>query len=135
MIIVDTSVWIDVLKDKTGMRVDAFRKRIGNEIITLNRFVQLELLQGAKNDVEWNKLYEYLETQYYLETSEKTWSHAAKIYFDLRKTGITVRSSIDCCIAQIAMDHRALLLHKDKDFNKIATIRPLFHEFFYDTPP
>ena len=36
-----------------------------------------------------------------------------------------LRSPIDCCIAQIAMEHGALLLHCDKDFEAIASIRPL----------
>ena len=130
MIIVDTSIWIDVLKDKTGISVAKFRKRVEGEVIVFNRFVQLELLQGAKNETEWKNLYDYLETQYYLETKENTWSQAAKIYYDLRKTGITIRSSIDCCIAQIAIENQALLLHKYKDFTKIALIRPLMNEFF-----
>ena len=90
----------------------------------------MELLQGAKNETEWKNLYDYLETQYYLETKENTWSQAAKIYYDLRKTGLTIRSSIDCCIAQIAIENQALLLHKYKDFTKIALIRPLMNEFF-----
>ena len=130
MIIVDTSIWIDVLKDKTGTLVDKFRKRVDGEIIVFNRFVQLELLQGAKNEIEWKNLNDYLETQYYLETKENTWSQAAKIYYDLRKTGITIRSSIDCCIAQIAIENQTLLLHKDKDFSEVAKIRPFLNEFF-----
>lgn len=130
MIMVDTSIWIDVLKDKTGTLVAEFRKRIEGEVIVFNRFVQLELLQGVKNEIEWKNLNDYLETQYYLETKDSTWSQAAKIYYDLRKTGITIRSSIDCCIAQIAIENQVLMLHKDKDFSDIAQIRPLMNEFF-----
>ena len=48
MILVDTSVWIDVLRDRTGDVVDAFRSRIGDDVVVFSRFVQLELLQGAK---------------------------------------------------------------------------------------
>jgi predicted nucleic acid-binding protein len=53
------------------------------------------------------------------------WTDAARIYFDLRRTGRTVRSPIDCCIAQIAIDHAALLLHRDRDFTTTAQMRPL----------
>lgn len=35
MILVDTSVWIDVLKDKTGNVVRKFCNRTGNDIIVL----------------------------------------------------------------------------------------------------
>lgn len=96
-----------------------------DEEIALTRFVQLELLQGARDEREWGLLSEALETQEYLEPLPSTWSDAARIYFDLRRMGRTVRSPVDCCIAQIAMDRDAMLLHRDRDFVEIASIRPL----------
>jgi len=130
VILVDTSVWIEVLRDRQGALVDSFRYRIGSEICALCRFSQLELLQGAKNESEWEKLDKYLSSQYYLEVSETTWREAARIYFELRRKGITVNSPIDCCIAQIAIESGALLLHQDRDFEKIAEVRPLLSEWF-----
>ncbi len=130
MILVDTSVWIHILKDKDGKMVQAFRKKTASEIIVFSRFIQIELLQGAKDEFEWKRLDDYLSSQYYLEANENTWRHAARIYFELRKSGITVSSTIDCCIACIAMEAKALLLHRDHDFEKIAGIRPLTNEFF-----
>ena len=130
MILVDTSVWIDVLRDRQGDVVESFRKKTYGEILVLSRFTQLELLQGAKSGDEWKLLEHYLSTQFYLEATEKTWSDAARIFFELRRKGITVRSSIDCCIAQVALEHDALLLHKDADFDRIASIRPLRFEWF-----
>lgn len=130
MILVDTSVWIHILRDKGGKMVQAFREKTASEIIVFSRFIQIELLQGAKDDFEWKRLYDYLSSQYYLEANENTWRHAARIYFELRKSGITVSSTIDCGIACIAMEAKALLLHRDHDFEKIAGIRPLANEFF-----
>jgi predicted nucleic acid-binding protein len=130
MILVDTSVWVHVLRDKSGRMVQAFRKKTASEIIVFSHFIQLELLQGAKNDFEWRRLDEYLASQYYLETNEGTWRHAARIYFELRRSGFTISSPIDCCIACIAMEAQALLLHRDRDFERIAEIRPLSNEFF-----
>lgn len=130
MILVDTSVWIEILRDKAGSTVSAFRTRVGDEVIVFSRFIQLELLQGAKDEHEWNRLDEYLATQYYLEAAENTWRNAARIYFDLRRSGITIRSPIDCCIACVAMESRALLLHRDRDFELIARIFPFDNEFF-----
>jgi len=72
----------------------------------------------------------YLRTQYFLETDENTWQEAARIYFELRRKGVTINSPIDCCIAQIAIEHGAILLHRDKDFEKISRIRPLQQERF-----
>lgn len=130
MILVDTSVWIPVLRDRQGNVVRAFRKRLGEEICVLTRFTQLELLQGAKDQQEWDRLDEYLSTQYYLEATENTWREAARIYFELRREGVTLSSPVDACIAQIAIDSRALLLHQDQDFDRIAKVRPLAAERF-----
>jgi predicted nucleic acid-binding protein len=125
VVIVDTSVWIDVLRDRTGRERDAMTSAVGEEEIVLTRFTQVELLQGARDEREWGLLRGRLETQTYAEASHDTWPAAARIWFDLRRAGRTVRSAIDCCIAQIAIDHAALLLHRDRDFEQIATIRPL----------
>ncbi len=130
MILVDTSVWIEILRDRKGRTVKGFLERVGEEICVISRFTQLELLQGARSNREWELLDEYLVTQYYLEASETTWRSAARIYFDLRRKGVTVNSPIDCCIAQIAIEREALLLHRDHDFTKIAENGPLLHEYF-----
>ena len=130
MILVDTSVWIEILRDKTGNIVNAFHERIGTDNYVMSRFNQLELLQGAKNQREWEILDDYLWSQYYLEASESTWREAARIYFELRKKGVTINSPVDCCIAQIAMEHGAFLLHRDKDFERISRIRSLEQELF-----
>ena len=130
MMLVDTSVWVHVLRDKSGRTVQAFRERTCSEIIVFTHFIQLELLQGAKDEFEWRRLDEYLASQYYLEANEDTWRHAARIYFELRRSGVTISSPIDCCIACIAMESEALLLHHDHDFERIAEIRPLLNEFF-----
>ena len=130
MILVDTSVWIEVLRDKTGRTVQLFRERLGREECVFCRFTQLELLQGAKDEREWQRLDDYLSTQFYLEAAERTWVEAARIYFDLRRAGITLGSPVDCCIAQIAIESKILLLHRDEDFERIAGIRPIATERF-----
>ncbi len=128
MILVDTSVWIDVFRDASGLASHTFKECIGSDTYVLSRFNQLELLQGAKNEKEWKLLSAYLATQFYLETSDDTWSAAARIYFDLRRKGLTVHSPIDCCIAQLAIENGALLLHRDNDFVRIAKICPLMQK-------
>ena len=125
MILVDTSVWIEIFRDKTGNIVKAFQKVIGAETYVISRFNQLELLQGARDQKEWELLENYLSAQYYLEASQNSWPEAARIYFELRRKGVTINSPVDCCIAQIALEHGAFLLHRDKDFEKISRIRPL----------
>ena len=130
MILVDTSVWVEIMRDKAGNVVSAFQEKTRDHLLCLSRFNQLELLQGALNEKEWGLLEDYLSTQYYLETTTKTWREAARIYFELRTQGITVRSPIDCCIAQLAIENRILLLHRDRDFEMICRVRMLNQERF-----
>jgi predicted nucleic acid-binding protein len=130
MILVDTSVWIEIFKDKTGNIVKAFQKTIGTDNYVLSRFNQLELLQGARDQNEWEMLENYLSTQYFIEASQDTWPEAARIFFELRRKGFTINSPVDCCIAQIALEHGAILLHRDRDFEKISRFRPLIEKRF-----
>lgn len=125
MVLVDTSVWIEILRDRSGARRRALLEALDGEDLFLSRFTQLELLQGSRDEGEWQLLSSYLADQDYLELSEGSWEGAARIYFDLRRAGLTVRSPIDCCIAQLALDRDALLIHRDRDFETIARSRPL----------
>lgn len=128
MILVDTSIWISVFRDRTGRVRSALENALDGEEIALTRFHQLELLQGARDEHEWGLLRAYLDAQDYLEPGPASWAEAARIFFDLRRAGKTVRSPIDCCIAQIAMDHDALLLHCDRDFETISAVRKLLRQ-------
>jgi predicted nucleic acid-binding protein len=125
MILIDTSVWILIFKDKTKTEAERVQHWLNGRDVVLTRFNQLELLQGCRDDNEWSLLSRHLEGQTYIETTLSTWQAAARIYFDLRRQGLTVRSPVDCCIAQIALENDLLLLHNDKDFTVIHQIRPL----------
>jgi len=125
MLLIDTSVWISVFRDRSGQVRQQLQNLIANREVLLTRFTQLELLQGSLNEQEWNLLSNYLETQDYVELTAQSWQAAARIYFDLRRQGLTVRSPIDCCIAQIALDNNLLLIHNDRDFETIAQVRSL----------
>jgi hypothetical protein len=46
------------------------------------------------------------------------------MYFDCRRAGVTIRSATDCLIARIAIEHGLLLLHDDRDFDKMAEVVP-----------
>lgn len=123
--LIDTSVWIALFRDQSGSIKHTVSSIVDEEDVVLTRFNQLELLQGVKNEDEWILLSNYLDVQDYLEASADTWREAARIYYDLRRRGRTVSSTIDCCIAQIAIERQVLLLHQDRDFERIADIRPL----------
>ncbi len=125
MLLIDTSVWISVFRDRSGQVRQQLETAISNREVLLTRFTQLELLQGSLNEQEWTILSTYLETQDYIELTNNSWQAAARIYYDLRRQGLTVRSPIDCCIAQVALENDLLLIHNDRDFETIAQVRSL----------
>jgi predicted nucleic acid-binding protein len=125
--LIDTSVLVGLLKDRSGAVACALRELLDGRSYYLTRFTQLELLQGARDEKEWLKLSDYLADQDYLEMEEEGWAAAARLYYELRRQGLTVRSVIDCCIAGIALRHGVTLLHSDRDFAAIAKLRALKH--------
>ncbi len=121
MLLIDTSVWINVLRDKSGKNKAQLKSAIGDRAYCLPIFTQMELLQGCKNEAEWHKLSTYLSNQRYIVPDyAQIWVETARLYFELRRKGITVRSNIDCAIALCAMENNLILYHCDLDFEQIA---------------
>lgn len=67
----------------------------------------------------------YLDDQDYLTENSSILIKSARIFYDLRCKGLTVRSTIDCCIAQLAISYNLILIHDDKDFETIKEVRDL----------
>jgi len=134
VILVDTSVWIEVFRDKSQTKRKALLAALAGDEVVLTRFTQLELLQGCRDEREWSLLQSYLDSQDYLEASATTWEDAARLYFDLRRIGLTVRSPIDCCIAQLALKNDLMLFHCDRDFEVIAQARSSFRQLWLKWP-
>lgn len=128
MILIDTSVVVQLLRDRTGVAAKNWRKLTTRQEFVLCRACQLELLQGARNDTEWDELDAYLDGQDYIEMEPSHWRDAARIFYELRRSGLMVRSVIDCLIAQIAIENRLTLAHQDRDFEVIHRVRPALRQ-------
>ena len=128
MLLIDTSLWIPIYGDPAGALAQRVQAMIGNDEYVFCRFIRAELLQGCRDESGWTQMLEYLDDQSYLEMSLDGWTEAARIYFELRQRGFTVRSTLDCCVAVVALQHGLTLLHNDRDFETIAMVRPLKHQ-------
>ncbi|MCK5202166.1 MAG: PIN domain nuclease [Spirochaetales bacterium] len=125
MILVDTSVLIDYLKGKENRTSEKFQEILDLSFpFGINSVIFQEVLQGARNEAEFNKLKEYLETLDFYELTEgrNSYEKAAYMNFLCRRSGVTVRSTIDLLIAQTAIEHGVPLLHNDSDFDRIAEV-------------
>jgi len=128
MILVDTSVLIHFFKGVESEGSQKFRMVLERGIsFGINSLIFQEVLQGAVSEKEYLTLRQYLETQrfYHLREPIDSYAKAAKIYLDCRKKGITIRSTIDCLIAQTALENDLFLLHEDQDFDLMAKVIPL----------
>jgi predicted nucleic acid-binding protein len=128
MIVVDTSVLVDFFR---GVDTSAARAldRIERDDVPFGIPVICcqELLQGARDEPEWRLLVKYLVTQRQVAPRDHWATHeaAARIYFDCRRRGVTIRSTVDCLIAQLVLENDGVLLHDDEDFERISEVRPL----------
>jgi len=94
--------------------------------VGISDLIFMEILQGAKSEASFEKLRKYFSSQQFYGFDEPQDSHeaAALMFFNCRRRGITVRSSIDCLIAQCALENNLTVLHHDKDFEQLAKLIP-----------
>ncbi len=121
MVLVDTSVLIDYLGGHNSKAAAALQQVLDDKIaFGINSFIYQEVLQGIKTEKDFARVKKYLDTQtfYALKDPKESFAAAAKIYFQCRRKGITLGSTIDCLIIQTALEHNLYLLHKDGDIDK-----------------
>lgn len=125
MILVDTSVWVDFIRGRLTDAVARLRVALDRGMATgITSLIYQEILQGADSEKAFRDYCAFFSGQRFLHPRDPVASHekAARLYFDCRRRGLTVRSSSDCLIAQVAIEHGAALLHDDRDFLHIAKI-------------
>ena len=125
MILVDTSVLVGYFRGSKGTPYDKMDYLIKNEIpYGICNYVYQELLQGSANEREYELLKEYLTTLpfYDLRYGKESFENTALLYMNCRKKGITIRSSIDLMIAEIAIENNLYLFHNDNDYMNITKV-------------
>ena len=127
MYLVDTSAWVDYLRERdteaAGLLVEVLERGIPFGIAAV---VYQEVLQGADSPGDFEMLVEYLGTQRFYQPRDQidSYREAALLYFRCRRAGVTVRSTVDCLIAQLALEQELFLLHNDRDFENMARVIP-----------
>lgn len=124
--LVDTSVWIDYLNGYPSAQADDLATAIADNVpITLCGVVLTEVLLGLSN-AEARRVEDLFSAfSFAPELERDDYSGASHLYRTCQSKGITIRSVIDCLIAQICLKHNYFLLAKDPDFVHIARYFPL----------
>lgn len=127
MIVVDTSVWIDVL---AGRRTRQARRCVelieAGEPVALTDVIFTEVLQGLASDEQAGLVGEHLRAFPILRLEGlEDFELAAGLYRAARRKGVTIRKTLDCLIAAPCVRTGAPLLHADADFDRLATCSSL----------
>jgi predicted nucleic acid-binding protein len=92
--------------------------------VLLPGIIRTEILRGAKNKKEYNRLSDLLKGLTYLPMGEEFWEKLAEFSFGLFRKGIVVPLT-DTYIALLCIENNASLVHRDKHFDLIAGNTPL----------
>lgn len=120
--LVDTSVWIDFLNGYESAHANRLAQAIaGGESIAVPGLVLTEVLLGLDSDAQASSIAQLMTAfESVADLQRDGYEQAAALYRLCRSKGITVRSTIDCLIAQMCLRDSLPLLTKDRDFTGIA---------------
>lgn len=127
MIVVDTSIWVDVLNGVESAGAVRFESLLRADApIGLTDIVFTEVLQGLRTDEQVRLVDDQLRAFpiLRLETLDDH-ALAAELYRSARRAGVTIRKTLDCLIAAPCVRTGSVLLHADADFDRLATCTPL----------
>ena len=124
MILIDTSAWIEFLRD-TGSPVCNRVEALLESEIAICDAIWMEVLAGARNERHLHSLRRLLARAVLIPTLSRDYDEAAVLYRCCRQEGKTVRKLIDCLIGAVAIRTDTTVLHKDTDFEVLARHTPL----------
>jgi predicted nucleic acid-binding protein len=122
LVIVDTTVWVDYFRGESNAEASWLAREIDRKRLGLPDVILCEVLQGVRNDREFDVFLKDLYVCEVLNTGgPATAVAAARNYRELRRRGITVRKTIDCWIATYCILQGHSLIHRDRDFDPFET--------------
>lgn len=124
MVLVDTSIWIEVFRKDAPLDLESVVPL--EDVATCLPVVQ-EVLQGMRDERAFRVAREALTSLPILESPIRleVFEEAAALYRSSRRAGLTVRSGVDCLIAACALRHHVTVLHRDRDFEVLARVSEL----------
>ena len=117
MIFVDSSVWIDYFNGTQTPAAEKLDLILGSSPICIGDIVLTEVLQGFRNDKDFNTAKDILSSLNVVNVLDTAIAlKSANNFRTLRKKGLTVRKTIDVIIATYCIENSIPLLYSDKDF-------------------
>lgn len=119
MILVDTSAWIEFLRNSASPVCKRVEQVLADDIAVADP-IRMEVLAGARNEQHLAQLKRLLARGSVFHTKPIDYDQAAILYRQCRANGETVRKLIDCLIAAVAIRNDLVILHKDVDFEVLS---------------
>lgn len=117
MILVDSSVWIDFFNGVETPQVTFLDAALGERPLLIGDLILTEVLQGFRSNTNFESAKQALDQFECREMVGRDIAlKSAENYRYLRKSGITVRKTIDVLIATFCIENSLPLLHSDRDF-------------------
>jgi len=118
-ILVDSSVWIDLLNDRTTPQTIMGRRLLSaRKALAVGDLVLTEVLQGTRDNRDYRYKLAWLGSFDQVTITDREIAvTAAQHYRTLRGLGITIRKTIDTLIATRCILDRLPLLYSDRDFD------------------
>ena len=118
MILVDSTVWIAYFNGQITHETDFLDRILAEQLILVGDLILCEVLQGFRADSDYEKARLALgKFQQVSMLNTQLAVKSASNYRTLRKSGITIRKTIDCLIATFCIEAGHQLLHADRDFD------------------
>ncbi len=127
MILVDTSAWIEFLRDTDDPVVAELAEAIGSGTeVAITEPIIMELLAGATSPQLEHSIGALVNGLPVVPVDgELDYRAAAQLSVASRRNGHPIRSLVDCLIAAVALRRGLTVLHRDRDFEFLAQISPL----------
>jgi hypothetical protein len=124
VILVDTSVWIEVFRARRPLDLEASVDL--DDVATCLPIVQ-EVLQGFREENAYRRARDAMLSFPIVESplGSDVFLDAVGLYRAARRGGRTIRSSVDCLIAACAIRHDLEVLHRDRDFAVLSQVSAL----------
>lgn len=119
MILIDTSAWIEFLRDTASPICDEVDRLLAAEIAICDP-IRMEVLAGARDEAHLRLLRGLLARATVLPTGPADYEAAAALHRVCRRRGETVRKLMDCLIGAVAAREDVPVLHADTDFDVLA---------------
>ena len=124
MILVDTSAWVEFLRDTGSPACIRVSELLGTDLATCDA-IRMELLAGARNERHRRDIGRLIARAALVPMRPGDFDQAAALYRQCRRRGETVRVLMDCLIGALAIRTDLPVLHCDADFDALARHTPL----------